>query len=279
MFKRTFTLRHQVVCAFTVACCSVTVAQTPNLVTTPVEADRVQQDMARMLELNTSFQNLTAGYGNWRDVTLKGAYGLPSHLLQGELSLTRRFDTSGAFVGLSDTYTLNEDYYGSVAVGFGDGAFYLPRYRVDATIYKKWQPDRRLVTSLGAGYYKATDGHSDNSLSLGVVYYFDAPWIAEAGLRINNSNPGAIKTHQQFVAVTYGTNKQSLLTVRHGWGAEGYQTISPSNAQLVNFKSKETSVSWRYWVAPRTGVVLGANQYNNPSYIRSGASIGIFHDF
>lgn len=279
MFERTFSLRNQVVGILSVACCSWALAQISSPVITPVEADSASQDSVRMLELNTGFQKLSGGFGNWRDVTLKGAYGLQSHLLQGEVSLTRRFDTSGAFVGLSDTYTFNEDYYGSVAVGFGDGAFYLPRYRVDATIYKKWQPDRRLVTSIGAGYYKATDGHSDNSLSLGAVYYFDAPWVAEIGLRLNNSNPGAIKTHQQFVAVTYGTNKQSLVTVRHGWGSEGYQTISASNAQLVNFKSKETSVAWRYWVAPRTGIALSANRYSNPSYIRSGATIGIFHDF
>ena len=279
MFKRKFSLSHKVVGTLAVACCSTAMAQISSLVATPAEADWVQQDLARTLELSTGFQSLSGGYSNWRDVTLKGAYGLPSHLLQAEISLNRRFDKDGAFVGLSDTYTFNEDYYGSIAVGFGDGAFYLPRYRVDATLYKKWQPDRRLVTSIGAGYYKATDGHSDNSLSLGVVYYFDAPWVAEAGLRINNSNPGAIKTHQQFVAVTYGSNKQSLLTLRHGWGSEGYQTISSSNAQLVNFKSKETSVSWRYWVAPRTGIMLGANRYTNPSYIRSGANIGIFHDF
>ena len=110
------------------------------------------------------------------------------------MSLNRRFNKDGVFVGLSDTYTFNEDWYGSIAVGFEDGAFYLPRYRVDATLYRKWLPQKNLVTSIGAGQYKAPDGHTDNSLSLGLVYYFDTPFVAEVGLRLNSSHSGAIKT-------------------------------------------------------------------------------------
>ena len=194
------------------------------------------------------------------------------------MSLNRRFNKDGVFVGLSDTYTFNEDWYGSIAVGFGDGAFYLPRYRVDATLYKKWLPQKNLVTSIGAGQYKAPDGHTDNSLSLGLVYYFDTPFVAEAGLRLNSSNPGAIKTQQQFLALTYGRVKENLVTLRHAWGQEGYQTIG-ATTQLVNFASKETSISWRHWFAPRTGVLLGANSYTNPFYKRNGFNVGIFHDF
>lgn len=237
-----------------------------------------EADMQRSLELSTGFQNLSAGFGNWRDVTLRGTYGLPSHVIQAELSLNHRFNKDGAFIGLSDTYTINDDWYANLAVGFGDGAFYLPRYRVDATLYKKWLPQRNLVTSIGVGQYKAPDGHTDNSLSLGLVYYFDAPWVAELGLRANSSNPGAIKTQQQFLALTYGRVKENLVTVRHAWGNEGYQTIA-TNTQKINFASKESSISLRSWFAPRTGLLLSANRYSSPFYIRSGLNVGIFHDF
>ena len=237
-----------------------------------------EADMQRSLELSTGFQTLSAGFGSWRDVTLRGTYGLPSHVLQGELSLNRRFNKEGAFIGLSDTYTINDDWYANLSVGFGDGAFYLPRYRVDATLYKKWLPQRNLVTSIGVGKYKAPDGHTDNSMTLGAVYYFDAPWVAEIGLRANSSDPGSIKTQQQFLALTYGRVKENLVTVRHAWGNEGYQTIA-TNAQLVNFPSKETSISLRSWFAPRTGVALSANRYSSPFYVRSGLNVGIFHDF
>lgn len=239
-----------------------------------------EADMQRSLELSSGFQNLSGGFGSWRDVTLRGAYGLPSHLLQAEVSAIRRFNKDGSFIGLSNTYTFNEDWYSSLALGFGDGAFYLPRYRADATLYRKLLSDRSLVSSIGLGYYKAPDGHTDSAVSLGLTYYFASPWIAEGGVRFNSSNPGSIKTQQQFVALTYGRVKQDLVTVRYASGGEGYQTIGPAtNQQLVNFKSSEASVSWRHWFAPRTGFLIGANQYTNPSYNRSGLNIGIFHDY
>lgn len=232
----------------------------------------------RNLELSTGAQRLTNGFGNWTDLTLKGTYGLEKHVLQGELSAHKRFGENGVFLGLSDTYTFNDDWYGSLAVGAGDGAFYLPRYRVDGTIYRKFLPDRNLVGSVGLGYYKAPSGNSDQSVSLGATYYFDAPWIVEGGVRLNRSNPGSVGTQQQFVAVTYGRNKQDLVTARYGWGAEGYLATA-ANSQLVNFKSHEASIAWRHWLNARTGVLVGANRYTNPLYRRSGANVGIFHDF
>ena len=232
----------------------------------------------RSLELSGGSRSLNAGFSNWREVTLRGVYGLPRHLLQGELSVNRRFDQDGAFIGVSDTYTFNEDWFASAAVGAGDGAFYLPRYRIDTTLYRKLLPKRNLVGSIGLGYYSAPDGHVDRSLSLGAAYYFDAPWIVEGGVRLNRSNPGAVRTQQQFVAVTYGRDKENLVTARYGWGGEGYLAIS-ANVQMVNFDSREASVAWRHWLNRSTGVLLSANRYTNPLYQRSGFNVGIFHDF
>jgi len=234
--------------------------------------------LQRNLELSAGAQSLTGGFGNWRDVTLRGTYGLPSHVLQGELSQNHRFGVDGTFVGISDTYTFNPDWYGSVALGAGDGAFYLPKLRVDATLYRKFLPGRNLVASVGVGYYDAPTGYTDRSVSLGAAYYFEAPWIVEGGVRFNTSNPGSVRSQQQFVALTWGRAKQDLVTGRYGWGSEGYLAVA-AGAQLVNFKSREASLSWRHWLTPSTGVLVGANRYTNPSYRRSGVNVGIFHDF
>jgi YaiO family outer membrane protein len=199
-------------------------------------------------------------------------------VLQAEASILHRFNQDGVFIGLSDTYTFNEDWYGSIAVGAGDGAFYLPRYRVDAMLYRKFLPNRNLVGNVGVGSYKAPDGHSDRSVSLGAAYYFESPWIIEGGVRMNSSNPGSVQTQQQFVALTYGRVKQDLVTARYTWGGEGYLATGP-NTQLVNFDSREASLVWRHWLNARTGVLLGANRYTNPLYVRSGLNIGIFHNF
>jgi len=232
----------------------------------------------RSLELSTGAQRLSNGYGDWNDISLRGAYGQSRHVFQGEASVQRRFNQDGAFIGLGDTYSFDEDWYGSLAVGAGDGAFYLPRYRVDAALYRKFLPGRNLVGNVGAGFYKAPDGHSDRSVSLGAAYYFESPWIVEGGVRFNSSNPGSVRTHQQFAAVTWGRDKQDLVTGRYTWGGEGYLATGPAT-QLVNFDSREASISWRHWLNPRTGVLVGANRYSNPLYQRSGINVGIFHNF
>lgn len=232
----------------------------------------------RSLELTGGAQHLTNDFGNWRELALRGTYGLSGHLLQGELSLHRRFGEDGAYASLGDTYDFDADWFGSASIGAGDGAFYLPRYRVDLSLSRKWLPARNLVTTVGAGYYKAPDGHVDRSLLLGAAYYFEQPWIVEGGVRFNHSDPGSVRTSQQFLALTYGRQKEDVVTARIGWGEEGYLAIGPAT-QLVNFRSHEASLSWRHWLDDRTAVVLAANRYSNPLYRRTGATIGLVHEF
>lgn len=232
----------------------------------------------RLLELSVGAQDLTAGYPSWRDTTLRGIYEVDAHVLQAELSAKREFDESGVFFGLSDTYTINADWYASLAVGAGDGAFYLPQIRADAFVYRKWLAKKNLVSSVGFGYYDAPDGHRDRSLTLAAIYYFDAPWVVEAGVRLNRSDPGSVDTHRQFIAATYGRHRQSLISVRYGWGGEGYQAIG-ENTSLVDFQSNELSVMWRRWVTPRAGFLVNLERYRNSFYTRSGVSVGIFKQF
>jgi hypothetical protein len=69
----------------------------------PAHPVQVSDDATRSLELSAGGQSLSAGFSNWRDLTLRGSYGVPRHLFQGEVSLNRRFDQNGAFAGVSDT--------------------------------------------------------------------------------------------------------------------------------------------------------------------------------
>ncbi|MDO9403223.1 MAG: YaiO family outer membrane beta-barrel protein [Polaromonas sp.] len=244
-------------------------------------ADEPNMPLRLSMELNAGAQSLSNGYGDWKELGLRGTWapaGAPRHTLQGELSTHERFDETGTYVGISDTYTFNEDWYGSLAVGAGDGAFFLPNYRVDATLYRKWLADRSLVSSVGAGYYDAPDGHTDRNLSLGLIYYFKVPVVVEGGVRFNSSNPGAIRTNQQFVALTWGREKQDLVSLRYGWGGEGYLSTSAAT-QLVDFDSDELSISWRHWLTDRAGVLVSANRYSNPLYTRTGLNVGFLYAF
>ncbi len=244
----------------------------------PAPPEPIAEERTRSLQVSAGTQHLTGPYGDWHDVTLTGGWGLPGHVLQGELSVNKRFGVGGTYLGVGDTHRFDEDWYGSVNLGAGDGAFYLPKYRADATLNRKFLADRRLVGTLGAGYYRAPDGHTDRSLLLGATYYFEAPWIVEGGVRFNESAPGNVNTRQHFVALTWGHPKADWVTGRIGWGGEGYLATGPAT-QLVNFTSREASIAWRHWTSQNTGVLVAVNRYSNPLYRRVGATVGLFHDF
>jgi YaiO family outer membrane protein len=227
------------------------------------------------LELRVSAQRVTGGYGRWQEGALVGTYARGRHVLRGELAQMRRFDQSGTYVGMMDTVTLDPDWYASVAAGAGDGAFYLPRYRVDAFINRKLLAERNLVLSLGAGYYRAPDGHIDRSATVGLQYYFPGPWIAQAAVRFNESDPGSVRARQQLVALTYGNGAPWQVVARYGWGREAYLAIGPSTP-LVDFESREANLQWRYALDRSQGIVVALEHYRNPAYDRTGALLGYF---
>ncbi len=230
------------------------------------------------VEIYTSSQHLSAGYAAWSEVGFRGNYESGANLLQMELTSTRRFGESGAYLGLGDTVTINPDWFGTLSVGGGNGASYLPRYRVDGFINRKLLPEKNLIATLGLGYYRAPDGHRDRSVSLGGTYYFAQPWIVQAEVKFNTSNPGKVHTRQQFIAVTWGQDKHTQITGRYAGGSEGYQSIG-AGASLVDFRSHQASVAVRHWLSANWGVSANLEHYKNPIYQRNGANLGLFWQF
>ena len=253
-------------------------ATTPDLALT--EASPVKHDRASgWAELGLAYADLSNFQSSWKDAYLKGHVQLtPTDGIQGEISNQRHFDDRGTFFGASWNHVFNDDWYGSLAVGSSNGGFFLPEFRVDATLYRKWLPQRQLVTGATLGYYRAKDVHYDNSLVLNAVYYFDGPWIAEGGVRLNESNPGNVTTARGFAAITWGRDKERYIVLRHDSGREGYQLIAAGTA-VTDFSSRETTLTWREWLSPKGGINLSATHYASPNYRRSGISIGLFHDF
>jgi YaiO family outer membrane protein len=229
----------------------------------------------RSLEAYTSRHSLSNGYGRWHETGLRGNWGAGNHLLGAEIATMKRFGESGRFIGLSDTITLDPDWFATVSVGAGDGASYLPDHRIDAFINHKLLSNRQLVATLGTGYYRAPDRHTDRHLSLGATYYFEAPWVLQGEVRFNESSPGKVRTRQQFVAATWGREQQTQVLLRHGWGGEGYQSIG-SGASLVNFSSRQSQIGVRHWLGPQWGLSLGLERYSNPYYTRKGATLALF---
>jgi YaiO family outer membrane protein len=227
------------------------------------------------LELRLGAQRLTAGYPSWREGTLLLGHRSGAHLWQAEISSQQRFGARGTYASIMDTYTIDPDWHASLALGAGDGAFFMPRRRIDAFLYRKLLADRSLVAFAGLGDYRAPDGHHDRSLALGAIHYFARPWVVQGGVRFNESRPGSVRTRQHFLAATYGRGRDDQWTARFGWGREGYLALGPGDVR-VDFASREASLQWRRWIDASQGFAVSLEHYRSPFYDRSGVMLGYF---
>lgn len=245
-----------------------------------VETDPAFQS-AGVVEAGANYHFVTNDFGDWFGQYLKGEIQTdPNNRWNAEALHQREFGGSGFYGAVGNTHVFNEDWYSVVNIGAGADAEFLPRYRIDVFLNRKWLSQRQLVTTIGVGEYKAMDGqHRDRSLFLGSSYYFQTiPWIVQGGIRFNTSDPGGVNSTSQFVAVTQGRNKDHFITLRYGFGEEAYQIID-SGQTLSDFNSQVVSLQVKKWVGDDWGFNTQAERYHNPNYDRTGFTFGLFKEF
>jgi YaiO family outer membrane protein len=222
---------------------------------------------------------LSRGYSDWFDRTLRINLQLPlEDQLSVEISKQTHFDDQGTFYGVSYSRIFNSNWYGALNLGGSRGGVFLPQFRADAFLSRKWMDDKRLITTLGMGYYDAKDEHLDHSQLISVTYYFPIQLIIEVGTRLNESDPGDVSSSRGYAVFTYGESKRQYLTLRYESGKEAYQLIGNS-AVISDFSSHETTASWRRWLGTQYGWNITASRYMNPSYNRTGIQAGVFYEF
>ena len=235
--------------------------------------------MSGFVEAGMLYSRLSGNFEDWNDQYLRASLQVsPISRINGEVSHQDHFDDQGTFVGAGYTRIFSDTWHGSLSAGTSDGGRFLPRARIDASLHRKWLEKKNLVSSLALGYYKAKEIYYDRSLVASAIYYFDGPWIAEAGMRMNQSNPGNIRSERGFITLYQGRNKQHYLVLRHETGREGYQLVK-TGGDIRDFSSNETSFTWRQWITPNAGINLVLDYYVNPYYHRSGIQAGVFMDF
>ena len=196
----------------------------------------------------------------------------------GEATRQSRFGDTGWFYGLGWTRTWSQNWYTNASMGTSSRCFFLPKWRADGVINRKLLSKKQLVTSVGVGYDRYKTVQTATRATLGATYYFSAPFIIQGGVRFTYSNPGALMARSQYIAVTQGHDKEHYVVLRAEVGREAYQLIAPSTA-LFDFHMRDYSVTWRQWIGFNWGINVAAERYQNPSYTRTGATVGFFLDF
>ncbi|TBR07604.1 MAG: YaiO family outer membrane beta-barrel protein [Lysobacter sp.] len=229
-----------------------------------------------VVNVGIDYQRLTNGFGEWNGLYVRGsAWQRPQTVFNYELVSAKRFGDQGTFGSLGIQHTFNSVWYGTVTAGAGASTFIFPRWTADATVSRKWLPRGQLVTTVGAGTTRATDGHRDVHGLLSAAWYASDKWVFEAGWRPNHSDPGAVRSGSAFAAATWGREGRQYWIVRHDVGREAYQLIG-DNTALVDFPSRSTSLAWRKWWSARCGTHVQVEHYGNPNYERNGVQFAAF---
>ena len=185
----------------------------------------------------------------------------------GQIQHQNAFGDSGFSAALGNIHVFNPDWYSDVGVAVGSDANFLPQFRVDAAINRKWLEGRNLITTAGITYSQAQETYSDQALFLGAAYYFPTPWVIQGGVRFDVSSPGGVFAPSAFGALTYGYQGRYLITGRYGIGRQAYQLLGPQ--KIVNsFIGHDAGLTWRQWVGYDWGFSLGADFATNTNYTR-----------
>ena len=231
------------------------------------------------VEFDIGYAHLSKPYQNWFDEFLRGYAQLtPQDGVNWEITNQSHFAEQGVLGTLGYQRIFNDDWYGSISAATSSDGSFLPRYRTDINLNRKWLEKRNLVTGVGFTYNQSRLENHDRIVSLNLLYYFDSPWIIELGGRFAESNPGSVASQRGYAAITYGRHKDFYLTLKHDHGTEGWQAIGATRT-ISNFVSHETTINLRQWLSPNFGLTLTGSYYTNPNYNRLGVIAGIFVDF
>ncbi|OWY37783.1 hypothetical protein CEK28_15270 [Xenophilus sp. AP218F] len=233
---------------------------------------------ARSIEFGFTASSLSAGNPSWRGVYAAGVWQTDeSNVFDWIAEQDSRFDEHGIALNGGWNHDFNPDWFGRLELGRSSSGTFWPGTHYGAAINRKWLPERNLVTTFGLAYNDNREGYSDRVLTVGLVYYFESPWVVEGGVHRTLSDPGSVASMQGYGAVTYGRSGKRLVTFAINAGGEGYMPIGINQPRQL-FDSQLYQLSWREWLGKHWGVHAGTEFYHSPYYERTGVTAAVFWD-
>jgi len=229
-----------------------------------------------LFEVSGFAHRVSDGFGDWRGGRLRAV--LPAgarDLFHLEAVGQRAFGDDGIYASAAHQHTFGDSWISYLAVSGGSGDFFFPDLRLDALLTRKLLPSRRLLLSAGGTWVTSKGVYRDRTAVAAATAYLGASAVLEVGGRFNWSTPGDLSSQRGYAALTLGRSGERFLVVRGGAGTEAYQ-LTGISATERRFRSSEVAVTWREWLGPRIGMLVGGERYHNPFYSRAGAQLGLF---
>ncbi len=226
------------------------------------------------IRLSGAAAGVTNGYGDWASVGFRAAVVAgPRDLILGEARWQRAFGDRGVYAGGGLRHAFGSKWFTTTTIGGGTGRFALPDLRFDASIHRKLATRDRVLFTAGFTAVRSKDVYRDHAGFTSLAVYGDGI-VAEAGIRINWSNPGSRRSARGVGALTIGRTGRRLFVLRGSAGRESYQLLGTPQA-LREFASQEAGAEFEEWLGRHISLTFGADYYHNPFYRRTGGSLGI----
>jgi YaiO family outer membrane protein len=183
------------------------------------------------------------------------------------------FGTRGVQLGVAHRHDWTGRFFHLAGATVADGAPIFARVRADLQLGARLGPARTVVATAGISHVRSVQDLTDAALLANLAWYAPRGLVLEAGVRANTSWPGRIRTARITGAVTRLGPRRSL-SLRAIGGEEGWQVLTTETA-LVRFASREASLAWRERLGGRWSSAVQVDWYDNPTYTRAGASVGL----
>lgn len=228
----------------------------------------------KWIEAGVTAHSVTNDLGDWRGAWVRSVIpaGTRNTVWADALAL-EAFGERGVQVGIAHRHDWTGRFFHMAGVTVADGAPIFARVRADVQGGVRLGTTRSVVAAVGVSHVRSVQDLTDAALTGAVAWYAPHGVILETGVRANTSWPGRIRT-ARFTGGATWMGAQRSFSVRGIGGEEGWQVLSAQTA-LVRFSSQEFALSWRERLGARWSSAVQVDRYDNPTYARTGFTIGL----
>ena len=230
------------------------------------------------VDVGGSYSALSGGYSSWQSLYVRASLPDGSGANYAEAVRRMAFDQSATLVSVGRVHDLNPDWMASGFFTVSEGGDFVPYSKWDVSVTRKLLPNRSLLVTGGLSRSVNHHGYRDEAVLASVTWFPIDPWMLEAGVRSNTSNPGSVSGERYWGVVGWRQAQQREITARFETGQEGWSVLG-SQADVVGFRSQLYNLVWSEWLGEREGVKVTVEHYDNPYYRRNTLDLAVFKQF
>ncbi len=225
-------------------------------------------------EVGATAHSVSGGFGDWRGIYARTV--IPAGTMDTwwiEALALEAFGERGIQAGVAHRHDWNGRFFHLAGVTAADGAPIFARVRGDLQVGVRLASARNVVAVVGISHVRSVEELTDAAFTGSLAWYAPHGFIVESGVRANTSWPGRVRTARFSGAVTRMSPQRSF-SLRGIGGEEGWQILTAGTA-LTRFSSHEVSFAWRERLGTRWSSAVQLDRYENPTYTRTGLTIGL----